>query len=59
MAIVKRMIPIPPSHWLIARHKSRDLGMTVTSAMTVEPVVVKPDTASKKPSAGPRTPVTK
>jgi hypothetical protein len=47
MAIEKRIIPIPPSHWIMLLQKSIDFGSISTFAKTVEPVVVKPETVSK------------
>ena len=44
------MIPIPPSHCRIARQSNMPRGALSRSDMTVEPVVVKPDIASKKAS---------
>jgi hypothetical protein len=47
MAIEKRIIPIPPSHWIMLLQKSIDFGRISTFAKTVDPVVVKPETVSK------------
>ena len=44
------MIPIPPNHWSIARHKSIDLGASSKFEIIVDPVVVIPDILSKKES---------
>ena len=44
------MIPIPPSHCRIPRHKSSPLGMSSRPDRTVDPVVVRPDMASKNAS---------
>jgi hypothetical protein len=47
MAIEKRMMPIPPNHWMKLRQKRTLLGRFSTSGNTVAPVVVKPETVSK------------
>ena len=44
------IIPIPPNHWSIARHKSIDLGALSKLEIIVDPVVVIPDILSKKES---------
>ena len=44
------MIPIPPSHCRIARHISKPLGIVSKPTRTVDPVVVRPETDSKKAS---------
>ena len=44
------IIPMPPSHWSIARHKSIPLGALSRSVIIVDPVVVIPDILSKKAS---------
>ena len=49
----RTMIPIPPSHWLVARQKMTPWPMSSGAAMTEAPVVVKPDIDSKKASTGP------
>ena len=46
-AIAKTMIPIPPSHWVSDRQKRIDCECEAMSAITLEPVVVKPLIASK------------
>ena len=45
--IATTMIPMPPSHCNNPRHKSRPLGKSSNPENTVEPVVVRPDIASK------------
>ena len=47
-------MPKPPSHWLKLRQKAMAAGMeSICSAViTVEPVVVRPETDSKKASTG-------
>ena len=47
---VKRMIPNPPIHWVSERQMSMPLLHRSTSRITVAPVVVNPDIASKKAS---------
>ena len=54
--MVKRMMPMPPTHCVIARHSSSARGIDSSPLITVEPVVVNPATTSKKASTGPRTP---
>ena len=49
-ATVKTTIPTPPCHCVRLRQKSRERGSDSTSRKTVAPVVVKPDTVSKKAS---------
>jgi hypothetical protein len=44
-------MPMPPSQWVVARHKSIECGNSSMSVTTVAPVVVKPDIVSKKASA--------
>ena len=44
------IMPIPPSHCRIARQSNMPRGAWSKSDITVEPVVVKPDIASKKAS---------
>jgi hypothetical protein len=44
------MKPMPPSHWVSARQKSRLGGIASTSVKIEAPVVVKPETVSKKAS---------
>ena len=46
------MIPIPPSHWVNWRQIARLRGSASTCAMTLPPVVLKPDIPSKKASTG-------
>lgn len=48
--IAMMMIPIPPSHCRIARQRRIPGGAVSRPVMTVEPVVVIPDMASKKES---------
>ena len=47
---VNMMIPIPPSHWVSALQKSIPADWDSMLAITVAPVVVNPDTDSKKAS---------
>ena len=42
--------PMPPSQWVKLRQYSSPLGMASTSVKMLEPVVVKPETVSKKQS---------
>src|SRR5690554_2235486 len=51
MARVKTRMPMPPTHWRKDRQNKIPLGSTSTSLITVAPVVVRPETASKKASA--------
>ena len=44
------MMPKPPIHWVRLRHKRMSLGTDSMLVSTVDPVVVKPDKASKKAS---------
>ena len=44
------MIPTPPNHCIIPRHNSVPAGKSSNSVKTVDPVVVKPDIASKNAS---------
>ena len=44
------MMPMPPSHWRSARHRRMPGGAESSPLITVEPVVVMPDMASKKAS---------
>ena len=48
--IATTMIPIPPNHCSNARQNSRPCGKVSRSDSTVDPVVVKPDIASKNAS---------
>lgn len=48
--IAIKIIPMPPSHWRIARQSKMPGGAWSSPVMTVEPVVVMPDTASKTES---------
>ncbi len=50
IAIAITMMPIPPSHCNIARQISIPGGAWSSPVITVDPVVVKPDIASKKAS---------
>jgi hypothetical protein len=47
MAMPMATIPMPPSHWVSARHSSSPGGRVSSLAITVDPVVVRPDMASK------------
>ena len=47
---VKTSIPIPPIQWVIDLQRTTDLGKDAMPDITVAPVVVKPDTISKKES---------
>ena len=49
-AIAMTMIPRPPSHCRMPRHKRIPGGAVSRPVITVEPVVVIPDIASKKAS---------
>ena len=49
-ASVNRIIPMPPIHCIMARHRCTPWLMSLTEFKTVAPVVVKPDMASKKAS---------
>ena len=40
-------IPIPPIHWVSARHNNKLLGKPSKDSYTVNPVVVKPEIDSK------------
>jgi hypothetical protein len=51
MASAMTMMPMPPSHCRIARHSRMPGGAMSRPTMTVDPVVVTPDIASKKASA--------
>ena len=42
--------PIPPIQWVRLRQKAMPLGSASISVRIVDPVVVKPDTVSKKAS---------
>ncbi len=44
------MIPKPPNHWVILRHRSSEAGRLPTSGKMVAPVEVNPDSDSKKAS---------
>ena len=46
----KTNIPMPPSQWVKLRQKSSPLLMASTSVRMEAPVVVKPETVSKKQS---------
>jgi hypothetical protein len=46
----KTMIPIPPIQWVKLRQNKMDLGKLSISVKMEEPVVVKPETDSKKAS---------
>ena len=48
MAFTRTRTHIPPIKWVKLRHQSIPFGRDSISDRTVEPVVVKPDTASKK-----------
>ena len=45
---------MPPSHCVVARQRSKPRGQISTSAMTLAPVVVKPEADSKIAAAGGR-----
>ena len=47
MTIARPMMPMPPIHWPVERHSRIDGGMVSRPDMTVEPVVVIPETNSK------------
>ena len=49
-AIAMTMMPMPPSHCSKARHSKIPFGAVSSVVITVEPVVVMPDIASKKES---------
>jgi len=51
MATARMMMPMPPNHWVSARHKRMPCGRGSMFRMTVAPVVVKPDMVSKNASA--------
>ena len=42
--------PMPPAQWVKLRQNNRPLGSASTSVSIVAPVVVKPETVSKKQS---------
>ena len=46
----KTSTPMPPTQWVKLRQKSSPRGSASTSVKMVAPVVVKPDTVSKKQS---------
>ena len=48
--MVKRIIPIPPMSWIKLRQKRMPWGMASTFTRMEAPVVVNPDTDSKKAS---------
>ncbi len=48
MARANTKIPIPPSQWVKDRQNKMPMGSVSTSSSTVAPVVVSPDTVSKK-----------
>ena len=50
IAVVKAIIPIPPSQCISMRHKFTDRGIISRSVIIVAPVVVKPLTPSKTAS---------
>ena len=50
MATAMTMMPIPPSHWRSARHSRMPDGASSSPTITVDPVVVIPDIASKNAS---------
>jgi hypothetical protein len=52
MATASTTMPMPPSQWVVERHRRMDLGRASTSVKMEAPVVVKPDMLSKKASAG-------
>ena len=51
MATVKRMIPIPPIRWVKLRQNRMPWGRASTLGIIEAPVVVSPETVSKKASA--------
>ncbi len=51
MATAVTMMPMPPIRWRSARQSSRPFGCSARPTITVAPVVVRPDMASKKASA--------
>ena len=60
MAIESTMIPIPPIHWVKARHHSTPCPNAAGSGIIEDPVVVIPAAVSKKASVIPLTePVTR
>lgn len=48
MRITRTMIPIPPIQWVKLRQNKMDFGSASISVKMEDPVVVKPDTDSKK-----------
>ena len=50
MATAVTMMPTPPIQWRIERQRSRPRGIVSRPLRTVAPVVVMPDTLSKKAS---------
>ena len=50
IATKRTTIPMPPSHCVMLRHKRMLRGRLSTSASTVIPVAVKPESVSKKAS---------
>ena len=51
-AIKKTRTPMPPIQWVKLRQKMMHRGTISTSVMTLEPVVVNPDTVSNMASTG-------
>ena len=49
-AITSAITPIPPSHWVKARHRKSPSEWAEKSRKIVAPVVVNPDMDSKSPS---------
>ncbi len=49
----RTMIPMPPSHWVRLRQRRTPFGSPSTALKMLEPVVVKPETLSKKASVKP------
>ena len=47
IAMAVTMMPMPPSHCSSARHSRMPAGALSSPTMTVDPVVVSPDIASK------------
>lgn len=47
-AVINTIMPIPPSQWVNERQKRIERGSTSTSVNIEEPVVVNPETLSKK-----------
>ena len=50
-AMAMTMIPMPPSHWSNARQSNIPMAVSLRLLIVVEPVVVRPDIASKNAPA--------